>query len=82
MDPSAIFHNPPDLTALPLCAVMQLGVTRIDTIDMQKLDEIKDWLTHVKIIYYEVPQPLAWVPIMKEVASACACELVGQTPSS
>lgn len=48
----------------------KLGVTRIDTVDMQKLDEMKDWLTGVKIIYYEVPQPLAWAPIMKEVISS------------
>eukprot|EP00667_Euglena_gracilis_P001723 EG_transcript_1723 len=45
----------------------KLGVTRIDTVEMQRLDEMKDWLTSVGIVFYEVPQPLAWGPIMKEV---------------
>lgn len=40
---------------------------RIDAIPSKKLDTIKEWLTSVKIKYYESKMNLAWKPILKHI---------------
>jgi nucleosome binding factor SPN SPT16 subunit len=42
-------------------------VLRIDAIPTKKLDTIKEWLTSVKIKYYESKMNLAWKPILKHI---------------
>lgn len=42
-------------------------VLRIDAIPTKKLDTIKEWLTSVKIKYYESKMNLAWKPILKSI---------------
>ncbi|KAF6251518.1 global transcription factor [Scenedesmus sp. NREL 46B-D3] len=42
-------------------------VLRIDAIPSKKLDTIKEWLTSVKIKYYESKMNLAWKPILKAI---------------
>jgi len=50
----------------------KVPVSRIDTVEMRRLDEVKDWLTSVGVVYYEVPQPLAWPAIIKEIIASDA----------
>jgi nucleosome binding factor SPN SPT16 subunit len=42
---------------------------KIDAIPSKKLDTIKEWLTSVKIKYYESKLNLAWKPILKHIMS-------------
>eukprot|EP00775_Hariotina_reticulata_P011875 gene11875-12019_t len=42
-------------------------VLRIDAIPSKKLDTIKEWVTSVKIKYYESKMNLAWKPILKHI---------------
>jgi hypothetical protein len=54
----------------PLCLSLQdfsREVLRIDAIPTKKLDTIKEWLTSVKIKYYESKMNLAWKPILKHI---------------
>lgn len=45
----------------------QRDVIRIDAIPAKRLDNIKEWLTSVKIKYYETKMNLAWKPILKNI---------------
>jgi nucleosome binding factor SPN SPT16 subunit len=40
---------------------------RIDAIPTKSLETIKDWLTSVKIKYYESKLNLAWKPVLKSI---------------
>jgi hypothetical protein len=40
---------------------------RIDAVPSKSLETIKDWLTSVKIKYYECKLNLAWKPILKSI---------------
>ncbi len=42
-------------------------VMRIDSVPTKSLETIKDWLTSVKIKYYESKLNLAWKPILKSI---------------
>lgn len=42
-------------------------VLRIDAIPAKSLDTIKEWLTSVKIKYYESKMNLAWKPVLKNI---------------
>jgi nucleosome binding factor SPN SPT16 subunit len=42
-------------------------VLRIDAIPSKRLDTIKEWLTSMKIKYYESKMNLAWKPILKHI---------------
>lgn len=42
-------------------------VLRIDAIPAKQLDTIKEWLTSVKIKYYESKMNLAWKPVLKHI---------------
>eukprot|EP00210_Caulerpa_lentillifera_P002529 g2426.t1 len=42
-------------------------VLRIDTVPSTYLDTVKDWLTSVKVKYYETKMNLAWRPILKNI---------------
>ncbi|MEW5314857.1 MAG: hypothetical protein WDW38_006322 [Sanguina aurantia] len=45
------------------------AVLRIDAIPSKSLDTIKEWLTSVKIKYYESKLNLMWKPILKNIMS-------------
>lgn len=42
-------------------------ILRIDTVPSTFLDSVKDWLTSVKVKYYETKMNLAWRPILKNI---------------
>ena len=42
-------------------------VMRIDAVPSKSLETIKDWLTSVRIKYYECKLNLAWKPILKSI---------------
>jgi nucleosome binding factor SPN SPT16 subunit len=42
-------------------------VTRISAIPITSLDNIKAWLTEIKLVYYEGPTNMNWTNIIKEV---------------
>ena len=42
-------------------------VMRIDAIPSKSLETIKDWLTSVRIKYYECKLNLAWKPVLKSI---------------
>ncbi|KAG1678588.1 hypothetical protein FOA52_012595 [Chlamydomonas sp. UWO 241] len=42
-------------------------VVRVDAVPSKSLETIKDWLTSVKIKYYESKMNLAWKPILKSI---------------
>ena len=44
-----------------------LQVFRIDAIPSKQLETIKEWLTSVKIKYYESKLNLAWKPVLKNI---------------
>lgn len=46
-----------------------IPVTHINSIPMQQLDDVKDWMNKVDIPYYEGPINLNWPTIMKTVQS-------------
>lgn len=42
-------------------------VSRIDAIPQKHLETIKEWLTSVKIKYFETKMNLSWKPILKDI---------------
>lgn len=42
-------------------------VFKIDSVPSHYLDTIKEWLTSVKIKYYETKMNLAWKPVLQNI---------------
>ena len=55
-------------------------VMRIDAIPTKSLETIKDWLTSVRIKYYESKLNLAWKPILKSIQVRWSRHVLARSP--
>ena len=60
-------HQAPRPPPKPCTLPLLLQVFRIDAIPSKQLETIKEWLTSVKIKYYESKLNLAWKPVLKNI---------------